>query len=308
MKEFFETYPLYKEYTLLENYGPNNEFYVFKSHFDGSRFDYHCELENSMRPFKIDLDLPIKPIKHSPENLDSDAIIPDSQFIDEKLNYVFLAPAICQSCQEGKIIFLLQVYSNNPISPIYNNFGNVQLSPRHKYNFPNTNIYVKKVGCVPEKLVRLDKSISKHFDKETNSWLFKAKSCLFANLGIGAFAYCRRIIEKELIKIIEEIRELPESDRLEIGKLLEQYEANPSTSTIYDNIYKFLPNSLKDLGDNPISLLYKTTSSGLHSLTEEDCLEKAESVIKILEYTISKINEEKSKIKDIKDEIKKLRK
>lgn len=305
MKEFLETYPLYKEYLLLEEYKLGNQDYVFKSDFDGINFDYYCEREQGVKPFQIVIEEETKPLKHSPER--KDRVIPDDHFIDDKLNYFVLARGMCKSCEEYSVYFLLNVYSNNPISSIFQNYRNVQLDPRHAYDFPETNIYIKKVGCSHQKKVIIKKEITKHFDRETNNWLFKAKSSLESGFGIGAFAYCRRIIEKELITIIQEIRSLPDSNALEIGKLLEEYEDNPRTSTIYDNIIKYLPGSLKSLQDNPISLLYKQTSEGLHNLTEAECLERAGNIIRILEFTISKIKEEKSEIKDVKDAIKNLR-
>ena len=70
------------------------------------------------------------------------------------------------------------------------------------------------------------------------------------NIGIGSFAYFRRIIEKELIKIVEEIKQLPESDTVEIQALLDEYQKYPKTYTVNENIFNYLPNSLKDLGNN----------------------------------------------------------
>lgn len=302
MKEFLKTYPLYKEYLLLEDYKMGNEHYGIKSDFNKINFDYYCILEDSSRPFEIEIDEETEPITHNPERMTLG--IPEEQFIDEKLNYTFLATATCKSCSQHQIHFLLNVYSNNPISPIVNNFSNIQLDKRHKYSFPNTNIYIQKVGCYPQNKEEIEREVSKHFDKATNNWLYKAKESINSSFGIGAFAYSRRIVEKELIKIIEEIKSLPDSDSHGISDLLEKYEKNNKTSTIYDNIYEYLPSSLKDLGDNPISLLYKLTSEGLHSMSESECLEKAETIIEILEFVIIKINEEKSEIKRMKDAIK----
>ncbi|MBT3547224.1 MAG: hypothetical protein HN487_06000, partial [Flavobacterium sp.] len=78
-------------------------------------------------------------------------------------------------------------------------------------------------------------------------------------------------------------------------------------STIYDNIFQHLPNSLKVLGDNPIKLLYNQTSEGLHSLKESESLEKASKILVLLEFVIKKINEERSEIKDLKDIVKGLK-
>lgn len=304
MKDFFENYNLYQKYLLLEGYTLGNQNYTDKTDFKGENFEYYCQQEEKIRPFELYLPDYIRgPIVHRPGPKE----IPDEQFADEKLNYTFWAAGKCKSCGQFDVHFLLNVYSNKPISNILNNINNTSFSERNGYDFPETNIYIKKVGCSPENKVFIEKAISKHFDKETNNWLYKAKSLKNLNYGIGAFAYYRRIIEKELIKIIEEIKSLPDSDNHQIGKLLKEYEDNPKTYTIYENIFQYLPNSLKDLGDNPIQLLYKQTSEGLHSLKEKDCLERAESIDILLDFTIRKINEENSGIKSVKDAIKKLK-
>ncbi len=310
MKEFLETYELYKEFLLLENYTLNNEEYTYISEFMGENFDYFCPIENSIRPFELDFSDRIKKtitsIEFGLSEYESNRI-PDEQFIDEKLNYTFSMFGRCKSCNEYKIHFMFNVYSNNPISNFRDNYRNVRLDERHYHDFPNTNIYIKKIGCSVESKVEIDKAVSKHFDRESNNWLYKAKKLLKQNIGIGSFAYFRRIIEKELIKIVEEIKQLPESDTGEIQALLDEYTKYPKTYTVYENIFKYLPNSLKELGDNPIELLYKQTSEGLHSLSEEECLKRAKSIETILEFTLRKINEEKSDIKSVKDAIKNLK-
>lgn len=311
MKEFLETYGLYQEYLLLQDYGLGNEGFVFESEFLGINFDYYCPIEDSVRPFELDFPEDIKKGMGSNFSVGASEYenkrIPDEQFIDEKLNYTFQIFGRCKSCGVHKIHFLLNVYSNNPISNINNNINNIRFEPRNGYAFPNTNIYIKKVGCSPENKIKIDKAIAKHFDKETNNWLYKAKKSLSLNFGIGSFGYFRRIIEKELLGIMGEIQQLPDSNSSGIQKLLDQYEKNPKTYTIYENIFQYLPSSLKDLGDNPIKLLYQQTSEGLHALTEEECLDRARHIETLLEYTVRKINEEKSDIKSVKDAIRKLR-
>lgn len=304
MKKFLEKYNLYQEYLLLEGYTLGNQNYTNKTDFRGENFDYLCQREGKIRPFELYLPDSISDKIIHPQGIEK---IHDKQFIDEKLNYTFWAAGKCKSCENFDVHFLLNVFSNKPISNLLNNIDNINLSERNRHNFTETNIYIKKVGCSPENKVFVEKEISKHFDQETNNWLYKAKSLKNLNYGIGAFAYYRRIIEKELIKIIEEIKALPDSDENKIGQLLKDFEDNPKTYTIYENIFQYLPNSLKGLGDNVIQLLYKQTSEGLHSLKEKDCLERAESIDLLLDFTIRKINEEKSEIKSVKDAIKKLK-
>ena len=162
------------------------------------------------------------------------------------------------------------------------------------------------MGALPEIKELPSKIITKYFDRESNNWYYKGINSIVNKFGIGSFAYFRRIIEKELIRIIKDIQTLPSSHNKEIGELLKKHNSDPRISTIYENIFPHLPNSLKELGNNPIKLLYNQTSEGLHSLSEEECYKKAKGIRKLLDFVIKKINEEKSEIKDLRDTIKDL--
>jgi len=277
--------------------------FVVPPDFIGQTFEYKCQKEDAYRTFEIELEPSYEPY------FGYDIKIPDDFIIDEKLNHTFKAICKCKSCKEYHIEFFLHVFSNMPIprtliqGPVSLGFGNNKTEKTEK----KATIFIEKVGANPEIKIIPNKAITNYFDRETNIWYFKGINALDKNFGIGAFAYFRRIIEKELIHIIENIKLLPDSHTAEIQKLLDKHNENPKVSTIYENIFEHLPNSLKVLGDNPIKLLYNQTSNGLHSLTEKDCLEKAEKILKLLEFVVKKINEEKSEIKDLKETIKGLK-
>lgn len=300
MKDFLSNYGLYKEFVIHENIKVSNKKYTLPHDFVGETFDYKCEVEDEIKTFELELD------KATDEYYDSFMKLEEELFIDKKLDYTFKVLGKCRSCKEYHIEFLLHVYSDNEVSrrlisgrPIVNSSG--MTKPKE---YPDAKVFLEKVGSNPPIKVQPNKLVSKYFDRETNRWYFKGLNCINENYGIGAYAYFRRIIEKELIHIIESIKELPSSHKSEIEKLLKAHKENPTITTIYENIFEHLPHSLKVLGNNPIKLLYKETSDGLHSLKDDECLKKSEAVQKILEFTIQKINEEKSNIKDLRDLIK----
>lgn len=304
MREFLEQYSLYRIYTLHEEYDVRSKNFIIPPDFIGQTFEYRCTKEDANRTFEIELEESYEPY------YGYDYKIPDDFIIDGKLNHTFKAICKCRSCKEYHIEFFLHVFSNLPIpkaliqGPIGRGFGDDNAEKKVEQK---ATIFIEKVGAHPEIKIIPNKLISNYFDRETNVWYYKGINALDKNFGIGAFAYFRRIIEKELIHIIESIKQLPDSHTAEIQKLLDKHNENPKVSTIYENIFEHLPNSLKVLGDNPIKLLYNQTSNGLHSLTEKECLEKAEKILTLLEFVIKKINEEKSEIKDLKDTIKGLK-
>ncbi|WFO14850.1 hypothetical protein M601_013100 [Cellulophaga baltica 4] len=303
MKDFLADFGLYQEYTLLEEYIIGNQNYTDPIDFIGETFEYWCEKEESSKTFELDLDEARRSYfgEHRGDRIHSD------HFIDGKLNYSFTAIGKCKSCNNYHIILVLNVFSNKPISNIIDNKNNIAFHLAQTKQHPGTNLYIQKIGAIPEIKRLPNKIITNYFDRETNKWYYKGISALDKNFGIGSLAYFRRIIEKELIHIVESIKLLPDSHTNEIQKLLNKHNANPKVSTIYDNIFEFLPNSLKVIGDNPIKLLYNQTSDGLHSLTEKECLEKSGKILKLLEFVVKKIYEERSEIKELKDTIKGLK-
>jgi hypothetical protein len=303
MKEFLSSYPLYQENLLLENYEIGNQNYTCPIDFIGETFEYWCEEEKSFKTFELDLEDVVRGyFGKMPGNT-----IPDECFIEEHLNYTFKTIGCCKSCNNYNIYLLLNVYSNKPISNIIDNIHNVSFHRRNTQQFPDTNIYIQKVGCFPKIKIIPNKIIGKYFDRESNTFYYKGLKAISQNFGVGALAYFRRIVEKELIHLIEDIKNLPDSHSSEIEILLAKHRESPKVSTIYENIFEHLPSSLKSLGENPIKLLYNQTSEGLHSLSEEDSLDKARLIQRLLEFVIKKIYEEKSEIKKLRDIIKELK-
>lgn len=306
MEDFFQDFGLYTPYLLVEDYSLGNEHYTSPLEFDGETFDFYCENERRFKTFELQFTYKqlntIQKEQYAPNH------ISDWCLIDKKLNYTFLCTCRCLSCNNYSILLSLNVFSTNVIATHINNVNNASFSDDSiLVTPPGTNVYVQKVGMIPEKKIKVDKDISKHFDRESSMWYYKALESINKNYGIGAFAYFRRIIEKELLTIVKEIKDLPASDSLNIGKLLLQYEEKTAIHSIYENIWEYLPTSLKDLGDNPIQLLYNQTSEGLHSLDEAECLKRANSIAILLEFTLRKINEEKSEILDVRKAIKQLK-
>jgi hypothetical protein len=85
------------------------------------------------------------------------------------------------------------------------------------------------------------------------------------------------------------------------------FEVNHQMNNLISAVAKHLPGSLKIRGENPVQLLYQQLSVGIHSLSEEQCLEKAESIKTLLTFVIKKVNEEKYVMNDVTQAIKNLR-
>jgi len=99
-------------------------------------------------------------------------------------------------------------------------------------------------------------------------------------LGVGAFAYYRRVIESQKIRIIEEI--IKAAQRLSATKdALDELNRAKSETRFYDALQMVkhaLPSGIMIQGQNPLTLLHDALSGGLHGETDEACLASATSI------------------------------
>jgi len=112
----------------------------------------------------------------------------------------------------------------------------------------------------------------------------KGRRCENQGLGIGAFAYYRRVIEGQRERIFDQIIKV--SRRVEapadlIAKL-EVAKAETQFSRALEDAKEAIPQVLLINGQNPLTLLHSALSDGLHSRTDEECLELATSVRVVL--------------------------
>ena len=103
-------------------------------------------------------------------------------------------------------------------------------------------------------------------------------------LGIGAFAYYRRVVENQKGRIIKEMGKVAQKlgASTEIGALFAAAEQETQFSKAIETIKSAIPESLRVDGHNPLTLLHDALSEGLHANTDEECLVLATSIRVIL--------------------------
>lgn len=127
--------------------------------------------------------------------------------------------------------------------------------------------------------------------KERDFFL-RGRRCENQSLGIGAYAYYRRIVENQKDKLIDEIIKVCKK----LGKQesliedLEKAKNETQFSKAVDSIKEELPTSLYIEGQNPLKLLHKAVSKGIHNMTDGECLQYAESIRIILFELTERIN------------------
>ncbi|MCF8450216.1 MAG: hypothetical protein K9G49_10140 [Taibaiella sp.] len=155
-------------------------------------------------------------------------------------------------------------------------------------------LYLKKIGQNPPYSIRPEKSVNDYLNEEDKKLYKKALMCFSQSYGIGAFAYFRRIIENEIRKIYKDVT----------GDILAEDEKN--AAKMIDNSFTKLPSSLQGLGHNPIKILWEQLSIGLHSLSDDECMDRSKTIDKLLAFVIEKMNSEKTEVATIKGLIKTL--
>lgn len=193
----------------------------------------------------------------------------------------------CKNCEEAQKIYTLKF---------------IQLSEELKTRFIPGKIM--KVGEYPPFGDSIPSKVISLVGKERDFFL-KGRRCENQSLGIGAYAYYRRIVENQKDKLIDEIikvcNKLGKQEALIVE--LENAKAEIQFSKAIDSIKEELPTSLYIEDQNPLKLLHKAVSKGIHNMTDEECLQYAESIRIILFELTERINVILKDSKEIHDAI-----
>lgn len=120
----------------------------------------------------------------------------------------------------------------------------------------------------------------------------KGRRCESQALGVGAFAYYRRVVEKHKNQLLNEIQKV--AKQVDAGAecidALEKAKADTQFSSAVESIKSAIPQSLLIRGQNPLSLLHSALSIGLHDESDETCLELAHAVRVVLVELMERIS------------------
>src|SRR5205823_1422769 len=114
--------------------------------------------------------------------------------------------------------------------------------------------------------------------------LVRGLRCENQGLGIGAFAYYRRLVEDEKTHLIDEVikatEKVPGAEKFipTLKRAKEETKFTRAIETIGDTI----PDALRISGHNPLTILHQALSRDLHSAADEECLAAAEAIRMVL--------------------------
>jgi len=99
-------------------------------------------------------------------------------------------------------------------------------------------------------------------------------------IGIGAFAYYRRVVENQKGRIINEIIRVAKKIQApeKVIQILESARNETRFTAAIESIKDAIPQVLLINGQNLLTLLYKPLSEGLHGKSDKECLQLATSI------------------------------
>jgi len=113
----------------------------------------------------------------------------------------------------------------------------------------------------------------------------KGRRAEIQGLGVGAFAYYRRVVENQKNRILDEILRVARHVGVKDDALssLENAKNETQFTKAIDLVGVAIPPSLLINGHNPLTLLHKALSKGLHAQSDDECLALATSIRLVLE-------------------------
>ena len=161
-----------------------------------------------------------------------------------------------------------------------------------KFGRGNEN-YVMKVGQEPPWDISIDRDLEQALGEEYALYYKRGLTCESQSYGIGAFGYYRRIVEEIIDYLLDSIEGfLSGAERDEYAKALKKAKKTTRAQDKIAIVKELLPPTLRPGNMNPLSTLHEVLSEGLHTESDERCMELAVEVREALVFLTSRIASE----------------
>lgn len=149
--------------------------------------------------------------------------------------------------------------------------------------------YIEKVGQYPPWDISIKKKL-RNILGEFSDYYKKGLICESQAYGIGANIYYRRIVDEIIGELLEDIKAfLVGEDREKYEKVLEETKKSKNAQDKIKLVKNLIPPILMIGSHNPLEILYKILSEGIHGKTDEECLEDAHIIRKTFIFLINNI-------------------
>lgn len=122
--------------------------------------------------------------------------------------------------------------------------------------------------------------------EENRAFFLQARRAIGRGLGIGAYAYYRRMVENTKFELIDSILKVARGTNAASTQieLLERAQSERQFSKAIDLLrdVSAIPPILLINGQNPLTLIHDLLSEGIHGLSDQECLARAQEAEVIL--------------------------
>jgi hypothetical protein len=171
----------------------------------------------------------------------------------------------------------------------------------------NQTLSALKIGEVPPFGTPTPPRLLRILENEKDYFL-RGRRSENQGLGIGAFAYYRRVIENQKARIFDEVVKVAKMTKAPpaLVSAIEKAKTETQFSKAVESLKGAIPDSLLIEGHNPLTLLHRALSEGLHARTDEECLDLASNIRIVLSSFADKLGEILKEQSELKSAIKKL--
>jgi hypothetical protein len=154
------------------------------------------------------------------------------------------------------------------------------------------NAKISKIGEIPAFGPPTPTRLLTILNNEREYYL-KGRRAENQGMGIGAFAYYRRVVENQKNSIFDEIIKVAQNTRAsaEFIESLQSAKTENQFTRAVESLKGGIPQALLIDGHNPLTLLHNALSAGLHAQSDEDCLELASSIRIVLTELAERLGE-----------------
>lgn len=166
--------------------------------------------------------------------------------------------------------------------------------------------WIRKVGQLPSYEVSVASDLENSLGQDATLYK-RAQICMSQSYGIAACAYLRRLLENQIVPLLQLVYEARKEEGEDVSAFAEITNERVAENKIrFAN--KVLPNSVLVPGENPLELIYDRLSAGLHRQSEDECMEIAHEASQVLEHTVISINDESQQRQSKNQYVKRIRK
>jgi len=251
-KQFIETYPLYKKFPLDRHYTVQD--------LNKIPINLFCDACQSSQTFVMVNEF------HEIHNVVNQSVLRKS----------FRLAYLCVHCQKQEQTYFVRFDKGDGVVKSLKDLKGDDTAPK----------WAMKIGQYPAWGIDPDKNLSTLLGDE-KIYLRKGLVLESQGYGIGAYGYYRRIVEIAIDKLIAQIDTLlADTEKAKFAIALESTKKTRVAQEKIDLVKDLLPPVLRPSGYNPLGALYEALSEGIHSLSDDECLELASAIREALTFLV----------------------